>query len=576
MTQHIRRSQFVTTWGPGAILEGQEGPRIVPRPDIGLFYHGSGLKPQDYEIHNRRASSVLPPGSRIYRLPSNAELNESEKKAVYLTRPFPGWSQCTDHEILHRSDVQCPGCGAKGSPNVRATRFVAACLNGHLDDVDWNGVVKHVGGCKPGPWYRWLGEGGPLSQIEVVCPLCGGSANLGIAYSRDWKCSGRFPEREVPTAFRGNEKCPLAARVIQRQATHLRIAEVHSLFTIPPAYTQLHNLLQVREVQAALAVAPPKSLSDLQALLDRLVSVRLLPEATRNEVMLRDWPEIQQALRDVGTPASKGPDEAYNEELQGLIAASIHGIPPLAGPPPRSRILFEVKRSAIKRPVTGPGGHAFRIVPVNRLQVVLVQSGYRRQPVPDGEPGPKSAVVDCGFAEATDRWYPGAEMMGEGLFVMPDNDGAQLVLSSAARDGWRLAYPNGTPQQSPLFVWWHTLSHLVLRSLAVDSGYSAPSIRERVYVAGGVSGGMILYSVQPGADGTLGGLVSLAGSFDRILARARELAETCSNDPLCAGRKVSGGAHSGAACYACLLASETSCEHRNMWLDRQVLLSDPP
>jgi hypothetical protein len=577
VTQHLRRSQFVTTWGPGAILEGQEGPRLILRADIGLFHPRSGLKPEDYEIHNRQVASVLPEGSRVFRLPSNAELGKSPNTPLYMTSPFPGWSQCPDHDILYRSDAGCPQCQPGDSTNARASRFVVACLSGHLDDVDWDSVVKHASGCHPGSWYKWRGEGGPLSQIEIVCPACNGSANLGRAYSLNWPCLGRFPERETTPTYRTRGHCASGvARIMQRQASHLRIPEVRSVFTITPAYTKLHNLLQIREFQVALSVLPPSSMKDLRSLLDKLVAAGHLADSSRNEISLHEWPEIQRALAEIGPPTVKGLDEASGEELRALTDASAHGVPPITEPPPLSRVLFEVKHSAIKRPITGPGGHSFRVVPVSRLNVVLVQSGYRRQPVPDSDPGPKSTLVDCSFPNPSGHWFPGAELMGEGLFIMPDNDGGELFLKDAAGRDWRTAYPAGTTKQAPLFVWWHTLSHLLLRALSVDSGYSAAAIRERVYVAGEAHSGVILYSVQPGADGTLGGLVSLAGSFDRILGRVTELAETCSNDPLCSEMKVSPGGHSGAACYACLLASETSCEDRNMWLDRHVFLADPP
>ena len=32
----------------------------------------------------------------------------------------------------------------------------------------------------------------------------------------------------------------------------------------------------------------------------------------------------------------------------------------------------------------------------------------------------------------------------------------------------------------------------------------------------------------------------------------------------------------GASCYGCTMNSETSCEHRNMWLDRNILLENIP
>ena len=131
----------------------------------------------------------------------------------------------------------------------------------------------------------------------------------------------------------------------------------------------------------------------------------------------------------------------------------------------------------------------------------------------------------------------------------------------------------------PQFIWWHTLSHLVLRAISAESGYSSASIRERIYFEnnGKLSrGGILLYVTQPGSEGTLGGLIALVPHMQKILLDAIQNAQTCSGDPLCKQNSFSNGKYGGAACYGCLLTSETSCEHRNMWLDRNILLEKLP
>jgi hypothetical protein len=51
----------------------------------------------------------------------------------------------------------------------------------------------------------------------------------------------------------------------------------------------------------------------------------------------------------------------------------------------------------------------------------------------------------------------------------------------------------------------------------------------------------------------------------------------CSNDPVCADHEPddrSGDrATHGAACHGCLLIAETSCEMKNLFLDRNLLVS---
>src|ERR1017187_6939668 len=107
--------------------------------------------------------------------------------------------------------------------------------------------------------------------------------------------------------------------------------------------------------------------------------------------------------------------------------------------------------------------------------------------------------------------------------------------------------------------------------------YRAPGIAERVYAPSGAApmAGIMLYPAAPDSEGTLGGLVSL-GRRDRLgglIDQALEAARLCSSDPFCADHDPRDrGDLFGAACHACLFASETSCERGNHYLDRNLLV----
>ena len=113
----------------------------------------------------------------------------------------------------------------------------------------------------------------------------------------------------------------------------------------------------------------------------------------------------------------------------------------------------------------------------------------------------------------------------------------------------------------------HTLSHALIREFALDCGYASSSIRERIYSRSGADpmAGILLYTAAPDSEGTLGGLVSL-GAPERLadlLNNALDNTRVCTSDPTCAehlaGELRDEHLH-GAACHACLFASETSCE----------------
>ena len=87
--------------------------------------------------------------------------------------------------------------------------------------------------------------------------------------------------------------------------------------------------------------------------------------------------------------------------------------------------------------------------------------------------------------------------------------------------------------------------------------------------------GVLLYTASPDSEGSLGGLIDL-GTPERLgglLQNALRDVTRCSSDPLCASHDPRRHqSFNGAACHACVLVPETSCEAFNSWLDRSLLV----
>jgi hypothetical protein len=599
MTQQIRLSQFIFSYGPGAILEGAKGPRIIPRPDIGLFTATSTYLPEQFGISDQRMSQGLLNGARIFRLPSNSELALQQNLPVYRTKPFPYWRLCLDtgrHNgqfyVLHQGSI-CGVCGNTGSRRNEPIRFIVACPEGHMNDVNWHNLCHRnvKNGCPHSTWFRWYGGGGALSEIEIECPQCNTrSMNMGVAYGLTWHCNGRFPESEQIGAPPQPGTCARSnnARIVQRQASNLRLPVLRTLFSIPPRYTTLHNLLQMQSIFDNLAGSPPSSKLQLERTLKNLAARKLITSNTVNEIIQYQWDEIETAINDVLSPPPNSYDELILEEFRALAHSSTNGAPPIYGPIPQAPVIFEVDPNRVL-PFTCPNNNVIRVTPVLRLRTVTVQTAYRRE-VDTQVP---ARPVDVSFTSRGQQWYPGTEFLGEGIFIRFENaEGWGFGLGGKSYDAWKKNLKNSQsytehvfrdPQRrtelQPLFVWWHTLSHLLIRAIAEESGYSSASIRERIYFEDDgkrVRGGILLYATQPGSEGTLGGLIALVPNFQHILNVAFDQLRTCSGDPLCIEHRFQPEQYNGAACYSCLLISETSCEHRNMWLDRNVLLENMP
>jgi hypothetical protein len=581
--QQVRPSQFITTYGPGSILETRSGPVVTLSME--RVFTDNALVLQDFEIRDSRLSrDPAINGAGIVRLPSNAEVMREEQFPLYATDGLPYWSLCVSHRILYWARTGCPGCpplrnarAVREKAGREAIRFVRACAAGHLDDVDWNFVVHGGVACgrQPG-YYLWVGGGSSLRNVEIRCPPgraggCGAQVNFGTAYSRDWRCAERFAERGPRPA---QSTCALPARIVQRGAANLRTPVVVSALTIPPIASRLHNLLQD---------------SRLMTFCSTLIGINLLTETNFRQglntiqpplgasvlqfLQTRSWADIQQAIRDVSTQLAATGRTLKEDEFGSLRFAAVNGAPAIPAPQLGVPPLFEVRAGDVRR-FPGPARRrTFRVVPVSRLRMVLVQTAYRRLDPIAGAP------VSVAFQVGGRQWYPGVELFGEGVFIdVPDAD-LDLVGDRAA--AWAASYQQSNgPDETlhPVHVWWHTLSHRLLRALSVDSGYSSASIRERVYLrlepGQPPQGGLLLYTVQPGGDGTLGGLIGLTPSFGQVIASALSELASCSNDPLCE-EAVPDGVN-GSACYSCLLASETSCEQRNVHLDRVLLLENLP
>jgi hypothetical protein len=193
-------------------------------------------------------------------------------------------------------------------------------------------------------------------------------------------------------------------------------------------------------------------------------------------------------------------------------------------------------------------------------------------------------------------WLPASEVRGEGLFLRFNEPylqewerkaatvarGAEFLRSHGA---WR-AHRHMTPPDAGFpgmrYVLLHSFSHALMRQIALECGYTAASIRERIYTKlpnedHGPMAGVLIYTAASDSEGTLGGLVHLGRptTLGRLIRQALESMRICGSDPLCADLDipVDGRSVHGASCHACLYAPETSCEKGNRYLDRNTLVS---
>lgn len=231
-----------------------------------------------------------------------------------------------------------------------------------------------------------------------------------------------------------------------------------------------------------------------------------------------------------------------------------------------------------------------RIVLVHRLREVVAQVGFTRfeSAAPDTDGELEMGVRRASLAREV-SWLPAVENKGEGVFLQFKTEAIDKWMARAdvqergrkldagfqcwlhEHQGSHRLFP-GLP-----YLMLHSFSHMLITAVALECGYPASSIRERIYAIPGVGYGVLLYTGTADSEGTLGGLIQVGRRIHEHIRNALELGELCSNDPVCAQHEPQNTHEHrfllGAACHGCLLIAETSCEQQNDFLDRALVVS---
>ena len=573
----LRQSQVITTYGPGALIDLPEDAAIVG--GLETWPNPSTLD----EIIDPRLSGLLQsltdvPYPRMYAPPPQPEEPWLAGRGIGAWR-FPEWfvvheaddgdGRQRSRRLVHRKSLER---GRFERRPVVPTRFVRACPRGHVDDLDWSGFV-HVSGVRCGRqlWLDERGTTGDLADLVVRCE-CRKFRRLHEATELDQRplghCRGKRPWLGLDT----DEECKQPSRLLIRTATNAYFSQVVSALSLPDrgsaverAVRELWDDLQIVEDLAGLGFMKKKP----------NVTEKLLPFS--DEEVMR---AIEQVKRGDGSVRSV--KEAELEALLSVPEGFGDDVP--VDPDFHARRLPE---AAWRRSESRLSGGVESVVQLHRLREVQALIGFTRfeAEVRDIH-GEYDTDVERADIAVEPRWFPAVENRGEGVFVHLRQEAVGSWLERppviqrldelrGQHDAWQQDRRKQRPFPGGPYTLLHTLAHLLIASLSMRCGYPASSIRERIYVEGGHFG-LLLYTGTPDAEGTLGGLVQQARHFEDHLAHALEMGLLCSNDPICAQHAASEGMEQrwlhGAACHGCTLIAETSCEMRNDYLDRALVV----
>lgn len=589
----VRPSQLVTTNGVGA---------VVDLPAMSVVVRGlSAWSPERQEtvLEPRllqEVRRVLGPQVRALRSApwDPTESDDPWSRVGVPVTPFPRWVRCPrchrlgpldppgQFDLVHRFGrrpdlakivhTQCGPQTQTRDANKRAcvpARFLVVCEAGHLDDFPYVEFV-HAGRTEPcsGPRLSIRDSASTLGpQVYVNCVECGAGRNIqqaaGQAGSANLpRCRGRHPH------LQSFEPCGRGLRLIVLGASNLWFSVTASALHLP----QGQNVADLVAAHWGVLGAQPDA-AVTQHIIDGMDALRALRGVSIGEV----WATIE-GLRAHGGPQAETPDD-------NLLSAEWR----LLSRPTTDRQDADFRAVPTDDVPAGFDTLLEQVVLVSRLREVQALVGFTRLNAPERRDlEPLNRVP---LTRGEPDWVPAVERRGEGVFLELREDAVAAWASAvdqhprlaALRDAYGRWASRRGGSADPLFpvarvLLLHTLSHLLIRQVSLECGYSSASLRERLYIGqpGARTAGVLLSTAASDSEGTLGGLVALGETryLTRLLEQAFDDAQRCSSDPLCAEHVPQDPSETlhAAACHACLFVSETSCETNNRWLDRAVLV----
>lgn len=596
----IRPSQLIFTFGVGSLVDlPNMSALVMGLDDWDTRYCKEIEEDRLVAAIQKRLGAQL---TKLYLPPMKLDGMDKDPAAPAVgapVAPFPRWLRCSLCDTLatvesgvfklsqdpHRPDrtqYVHQGClkslGGK-PPSALSVRFLIACREGHLTDFPWLEFV-HKGNvsCQGAQLsLREYGASGDASDIVVQCHSCGSTRRMADAFdsSTPFKCRGHHPHLRLL-----EPNCPEPAKTILLGASNSWFPTALSALSIPRSVDKLGKMVEEQWAE----LKDTEDLDELRLLRKRSQKFQSLIPLFAAYGDDDIWAAIEQ--KRTGTQKNDAPPEDLK-----LPEWQVFSNPESAA----ENRDFKLKRVA---PPKGFESLLEDTVLVERIREVRALMGFTR------------IESNADFSEATalgearltklsrenPKWLPASEVRGEGIFLRvreeallawQDKPEVQKLQHEffESHKAWRTLRKLDPPAEhfpGVRLVLLHSLAHALMRQIVLDCGYTAASVRERLYSrqpgeVGGPMAGILLYTAAPDSEGTLGGLVELGDpiTLGRHLEQALENMRICASDPLCAEHRPDtlGRTIQGACCHACQFAPETSCERGNRYLDRSVLVN---
>lgn len=629
MDSDLRKNQLVVPFGVGATYNYLSFSAITMVVDEWSIKYekklalSEGLNDQrfiDY-INKKLRNFEGPESVRIRFLcspPTSMNPYGSEKeKAVtgpYIARKFPSWGSCSRCSALVKfnpTNLSATKCQNPETPpwmngqqtclslrhnagNIEPVRFVAYCSRGHIQDLPYIKIMqtecqsdcelnnKQHSAAAPSLYLSDDTLGFGFTSISISCGICRARKRFtGISNKEErekfissygekiFKCDGKKPWTSEP-----NDECPEMLSVSPRAASKLYLPIQESALKIPDAESVRHPFLDTDEV-----IKWNEKGTDLVRIRDIIEELDLDKKysmSTENMLKLieeeRDAAEHQSQENNDDNSLEDLDDSFLKKEFETLIKENVNEEDfvskkeDIADYSPEIQQCFESLHS------------------IKKLIEVTANLGFERK-------GDENADIVKSFqpARITEDFLPAFKSIGEGIFInfgienltrwYSDNKGFKKLEEQLLKNG-SSNFNNhiNAKNYDYRFILIHTFSHLLMRQLEIECGYSLTEIKERIYFSEKENmAGLLIYTASSDSQGSLGGLVRMIkpNFFENIFKNTIENSYVCFNDPVCIESKGQG--YSGlslGACHACSMVPDLACSTlpKNIFLDRNSLI----
>ncbi|MDN3243428.1 DUF1998 domain-containing protein [Glycomyces tritici] len=626
-----RPSSLIYTYGPGAVMDL---PQFTIMPSglddwDRIWARRDGAPPVIEAPQLRQVVAKLLNSKHIELRPFPWQAvaftgSEDGRDLGVPSRVFPQWLRCTGCDNLglisqfsyanvkrYRPDQarftheKCYGRPdrPRSKPSAQTAvpaRYLLACPDGHLDEFPYDWWVHGGAACASGidhPQLRMTDRtAGKGAAATITCTQCDKKRPMNEAQGEAGAaklpyCRGRHPH--LGTFESGG--CGNPAKLMLIGASNLWFGSTQSVIVMPQSEADRTDSLAVR-----LRGTHGEDLAEVRG------NAKLIRMILKSQVELEgvDDATLLAAVEEALAP--EAPEEDQEERIRTwdpvdlLVPEWVYLQKDPLGPrqeDPASGLTLS-KRDWES---TWRGGSVSRVLAVESLRKVNALLGFTRIDDMDRVGDLPRRLVP--LTRDRPEWTVATEDRGEGIFLQFD-EARIAAWESVVEDSplWQAHveahdrnFTNrfsetaervkpSTRMRPPRYWLLHTFAHVLIRQFALTCGYSAASLSERLYAwkeseERPAAAGLAILTTASDSDGTLGGLVQLSEPerLRQIIERALYRARRCSSDPMCATRTPSGNEDflHGAACHCCVMASETSCERANRFLDRRFLVELP-